>query len=275
MNVAATVVLIALGGVADATRVNRPAVVAHRGLAGHAPENTLACFRACLELQVGIELDVRRSKDGPLVCLHDDTLDRTTSGKGKVGDATLAELKKLDAGSWFDPVFKGETVPALDEVFALLARQPRTTVWVAIDLKEADTEADVVGLAKKHGVLDRLHFIGRSINTPEVRQRLRKADGKAHVACLADPAGGGVAAALKDADSDWVYTRQLPSKEEMARIHAAGKRVFIAGPLVAGEEPAHWRKAADLGIDAILTDYPLELAALLRPRKVLGKAPGG
>ena len=65
-----------------------PHIVGHRGLIHHAPENTLAGFAACLELRLGFELDVRRSKDGQLVCVHDETVDRTSNGKGKVGIAT-------------------------------------------------------------------------------------------------------------------------------------------------------------------------------------------
>jgi len=57
-----------------------PLIVAHRGLLHHAPENTLAYFRACLELRIGFEFDVERTKDGQLVCVHDDTVDRTTNG---------------------------------------------------------------------------------------------------------------------------------------------------------------------------------------------------
>ena len=75
-----------------------PVVVGHRGLPTHVPEQTPAAFRACLDLRVGVELDVRRTRDGQLVCLHDATLDRTTDGKGKLADVSLRELKQLDAG---------------------------------------------------------------------------------------------------------------------------------------------------------------------------------
>ncbi len=94
-----------------------PLIVAHRGLLRHAPENTLANFRACLELRLGFEFDVQRTKDGHLICIHDDTVDRTTNGTGKVADLTLEEIRQLDAGSWFDPKFAGEKaeyVEALD-----------------------------------------------------------------------------------------------------------------------------------------------------------------
>src|ERR1700709_498092 len=80
----------------------RPLVVAHRGLLRHAPENTLANFRACLELRLGFEFDVQATKDGQLVCIHDSTVDRTTNGTGKVADLTLSAIRGFDAGSWFD-----------------------------------------------------------------------------------------------------------------------------------------------------------------------------
>ena len=95
----------------------QPLVVAHRGLLLDAPENTLANIRACLALRVGFELDVQRSADAQLVCIHDDTVDRTTDGSGRVGDMTLEQLKLLDAGRWFAPKFRGERIPTLDEVF--------------------------------------------------------------------------------------------------------------------------------------------------------------
>ena len=98
-----------------------PLIVAHRGLLLHAPENTLANFRACLELRIGFEFDVQRTKDGHLVCIHDDTVDRTTNGKGQVSELTLEEIRKLDAGSWFDPKFAGEKVPTVEEILKLVS----------------------------------------------------------------------------------------------------------------------------------------------------------
>src|SRR3954454_13988697 len=103
----------------------QPLPVAHRGLLRHAPENTLANFRACLELRLGFEMDVRRCRDGTLVCVHDASVDRTTDGRGAVANLALGELKALDAGSWFHPAFAGERIPTVDEVFALLAHHPR------------------------------------------------------------------------------------------------------------------------------------------------------
>ena len=239
-----------------------PYVVAHRGLLRHAPENTLANFRACLELRIGFEVDVQRSKDGHLVCVHDDTVDRTTNGTGKVADLTLTDLKALDAGSWFDPDFRGERVPTLAEVFETLSRNPHR-VLVAMDLKAADVEKDVVHLATKHRVLDKLLFIGRTISIPEVRRRLRKAARTAQIAVVANNRDE-LAAAISDEYADWVYVRYVPSEAEVARIHDDGQNVFIAGPTVAGHQTENWNTVAKNGVDGILTDYPLPLKRILR-----------
>jgi glycerophosphoryl diester phosphodiesterase len=66
-----------------------------------------ANFRACLELRLGFEFDVQRSKDGQLVCIHDNTVDRTTNGTGNVAELTLEQIRRLDAGNWFDLKFAG------------------------------------------------------------------------------------------------------------------------------------------------------------------------
>ena len=93
--------------------------IAHRGASSLAPENTLAAFRKAAELGAdGLELDIQFSKDGKLVVVHDELLNRTTNGKGLVKDYTLAELKELDAGSWFSPEFAKEPIPTLEEVLA-------------------------------------------------------------------------------------------------------------------------------------------------------------
>jgi glycerophosphoryl diester phosphodiesterase len=243
----------------DAKTADRPRLVGHRGLIGQAPENTLAGFDACTSLRLGFELDIRRSKDGHLVCIHDDDIKRTTNSQGKVADLTLDELRKLDAGRWFDPVFAGERVPLLEEVFAAVQARQAGQVLIALDLKIGDetVEADVVRLAKKHGVLGQVVCIGRAIGEPAVRRKLRGADPGTPVAVLA-PTADDLPAAVADRDSDWVYVRFLPTRAQVDQIHRAGKRVFLSGPLVSGNEPDHWRKARDARVDAVLTDYPLE-----------------
>ncbi|MFY0599530.1 MAG: hypothetical protein JXR03_07645 [Cyclobacteriaceae bacterium] len=93
-------------------------IIAHKGASGIAPENTMASFRAALEMGVDmIELDVRNTKDEQIIVFHDSTLERTTNGVGQVHDFTLEEIKKFDAGGWFDDgQFAGERIPTLKEV---------------------------------------------------------------------------------------------------------------------------------------------------------------
>ncbi len=244
----------------------QPLIVAHRGLLHIAPENTLANFRACLELQLGFEFDVQRTKDGHLVCIHDSTVDRTTNGMGKVSEMTLAEVKQLDAGSWFDSRFASEKVPTVDEVLKLVAAYRKYDILIAVDFKDADVEQDVVRMAEKHKVLNRLLFIGRTIQEPKVRANIKAISNKAQTAAVANNASE-FSAALAAPNADWVYVRYLPPKEQIERVHLANKRAFIAGSTVSGKVPKNWQSAASVGIDAILTDYPLALRATLKQSK--------
>ncbi|MGH7140266.1 MAG: glycerophosphodiester phosphodiesterase, partial [Pirellulales bacterium] len=191
----------------------------------------------------------------------DSTVDRTTNGSGQVTKLTLAEIRELDAGGWFDPKFAGEKVPTVEEVLMLVAEHNRHELLIAVDLKAANVETEVVRLAEKHGVLDRLLFIGRTITEPMVRQAIRKASSKAQVAIVANnPAE--LRKAISDTDADWVYLRYFPSKEEMSAVRDIGKTSFIT--TVGVDLPDNWHQAAAVGIDAILTDYPLDLRKALR-----------
>ncbi|MFC9600838.1 glycerophosphodiester phosphodiesterase [Peribacillus butanolivorans] len=91
--------------------------VAHRGASGYAPENTIAAFDKALEMKVDyIEIDVQRSKDGELVVMHDNKVDRTTNGTGYIKDLTFEQLRSLDAGSWKGEQFTGEKIATFGEV---------------------------------------------------------------------------------------------------------------------------------------------------------------
>lgn len=93
----------------------------HRGFSGKYPENTMLAFRKAIEIGVdGIELDVQLSKDGEVVICHDETVDRTTNGKGRIMDLTLAELKQLDASAAFAGRYGVNEIPTLREYFELV-----------------------------------------------------------------------------------------------------------------------------------------------------------
>ncbi len=131
--------------------ISVPRVIGHRGAAGHAPENTLASLQKAAELGVRwVEFDAKLTRDGTAVLFHDDTLERTTDGHGKVAETALADLRELDAGTWFDGAFGGERVPTLVDAMATLAR---LGLGANVEIKsspgrEAETGRVVAGVLK-------------------------------------------------------------------------------------------------------------------------------
>ncbi len=105
----------------DWRRPDRPLAIAHRGHSIAFPDNTMAAYRAAIELGAEmIEADVNMTRDGQLVMIHDTTLGQSTSGQGRVRDATMADLAGLDAGGWFDPSFRGLSIPSTRETLELI-----------------------------------------------------------------------------------------------------------------------------------------------------------
>ena len=130
-------------------------IVAHRGASAERPECTLAAIRRA------IEVDVRTSRDGRLFILHDATLDRTTNGTGPAAALTLKQLQQLDAGSWFDPQYRGERIPTLIEV----AEFCRGKIDLLLDLKEQGDAYDqhVAQVIREHGDPERTIVGVRSV----------------------------------------------------------------------------------------------------------------
>lgn len=132
---------------------------AHRGYSGKYPENTLLAFEKAIEVGVdGIELDVQLTRDGQLVVIHDETVDRTTNGHGRVADLTLAELKELDASYKYMGKMGVNRIPTLDEYFQLVSKLPLVT---NVELKTGILEYP--GIEQKvwdaivaHGLADRI-----------------------------------------------------------------------------------------------------------------------
>jgi glycerophosphoryl diester phosphodiesterase len=128
-----------------------PVIIGHRGYRARYPENTLASFFAAMAAGADmIELDVTLSRDRHVVVIHDDTLNRTTSGFGPVQQATLQELKLLDAGSWFDSRFKGESLPTLEEVLILAGGK----ILINVEIKSIAWEPSFPGDAIERQVTD-------------------------------------------------------------------------------------------------------------------------
>lgn len=123
MKIFITIAILALNILPQANPVSSEfLIIAHRGAAGHAPENTIESIQIALELGANaIEIDLRQTKDGVPVALHDSDVDRTTDGTGNVANLNFEEIRKLDAGSWFSHDFSGSKIPSLKEVIEILS----------------------------------------------------------------------------------------------------------------------------------------------------------
>lgn len=151
----------------------RPIIFAHRGASANAPENTLASFNlAVAQGTDAIELDTKLSADRQVVVFHDSTLERTTNGTGHVAQKTLAELRALDAGSFFSSKFAGEKIPLLEEVFEAVGKK----TFINIELKNYNTPFDqlvekVCALVVRHGLEGRVLF--SSFSAANLKQALQ------------------------------------------------------------------------------------------------------
>ncbi|WP_333646867.1 glycerophosphodiester phosphodiesterase [Candidatus Binatus sp.] len=125
--------------------------IAHRGASGNFPENTVCAFRAAIDAGAEMcELDVQLSRDGAIVVIHDETVERTTDGKGEVAELTLEELKRLDAGAKFKGgAVKGERIPTLDEVFSATSGK----CGLNIELKAGGLEHQVAQIMQARNAL--------------------------------------------------------------------------------------------------------------------------
>ncbi len=144
-------------------------LVAHRGYSSHAPENTHAAFLMAINRGYKhIEFDVQLTKDGIPVIMHDSTLDRTTSGTGAVKDYTYAELKLLDAGSWFDAAYSNQTIPSLQEVLTLL--KGKAHLHIELKDNQPDLPLKVAQLLDSTGWLFDISSsaVGRILKEPKI-----------------------------------------------------------------------------------------------------------
>lgn len=140
--------------------LSQPVIFAHRGASAHAPENTLAAFEMAIEHGAdAIEFDVKLSADGQAVVIHDSTVDRTTGGHGRVRDLSLAHLRSLDAGSFFDERFHAEKIPMLEEVFEAAGRRAFLNVEFTNYNSPQDRLVETVcALVKKFNLQNRVLF---------------------------------------------------------------------------------------------------------------------
>jgi len=151
--------------------------IAHRGASAYCPENTLAAFIKAVNMGIKyVECDIRLSKDGHLMVIHDKTIDRTTNDKGIVSDFNLKELKKLDAGSWFDPKYKDERIPTLSELFDLLEKCK--DIKLVLEIKDSNYFPEItekaINMIKKRNMINRVNISAFYWDVLEKVKRIEK-----------------------------------------------------------------------------------------------------
>lgn len=240
----------------------KPEVIAHRGFSGIYPENTLLAFQKAVELGVDeIEFDIRMTKDDYPVIIHDETVDRTTQGKGKVGDLTLPRIKELDAGIRFGKQFTGLKIPTLQEalrvipekvelnlhiyqvysfphlekIFAVLRQEKRNNFYLAIS-------PSLMPLARKINPGVKICNMGSQRQPWEYIEETRR------LACQR----------LQFFTPSYEVTAEMVKK-----AHSYG---ILVNVFFADTRENMW-KYIGLGVDAILTNYPDMLISLLTEEK--------
>lgn len=238
-------------------------IIAHRGLDETYPENTITAFKAALEKGMAIEIDVRGTKDEELIVLHDDTVDRTTDGEGRVAQMTLAEVKALDAGSWWGEEFAGERIPTLEETFDAVKEYGTAETTLIIEMKTLDPGCIAKicdGLASR-GLLGSTVGIGLIHQSVDVRRRFYGGSPDFQCASVANSAAE-LPGAISDPYSSWIYVRYLMDPEDVKTVHDAEMKVIASGPDVM-ENLDNMVVSVEAGADTIMAYHPDALAARL------------
>lgn len=243
----------AKGPRADSGRVK---LIAHRGALKRAPQNTLAATSEAILLGMDyVEVDVRTTADGLLVDIHNETVDGTTNGRGAVRDLNYAQIRALDAGSWFSPKFKGAYVPLLGEVLALC----KDRIGVYLDWKDADPKTVVRLLQEFDMTRDVLVHADE-----DVCQQVKALDPTVVLMPGADSVDE-IRALAKSLAPQAIELRWRSFSEEAVRVcHQLGMLCATSLAGGRGDTPDQMRRAIAAGVDMVETDQPEVFLELLR-----------
>ena len=250
----------------------RPWVVAHRGYRAKYPENTLAAFEAAISVEADmIELDVCLTRDRVPVVIHDKALDRTTDGKGLVSEHTLAEIQKLDTGSWFNAEFKEESIPTLEEVMLKIRGRITVNIEIKPESFEAPAPADAIEtqvckLVEMLGMADSVlissfeHFFFARIQRWYREQKKLTA---LRVAPLQEaPIDDEIAVALCRRQKAYSYhpDESLVTRSLIQMLKADGYQIF---PYTINDEK-RMEQLIRWGVSGIISDEPERLVKVIR-----------
>ncbi len=238
---------------------SRPLVIAHRGDRINAPENTLPAFEKAVELGCPmLELDLALSKDRQVVVLHDETIERTTNGAGRVKDLTLEELRSLDAGFWFSDEYRGTFLPTLDEVLQSCGHRILFNLEIKPEAFEPGGKdritVQIVAALNKYQLRDQALLSSFSTEVLEDIAAMPNAPALAYLVEQYDPV------CLEWMTQFKVFSLNLLSQlqpEQVRQIKRAGFRLFC----YTVNEPLEMMKLWAMGVDGVFTDDPTRLLA--------------
>jgi glycerophosphoryl diester phosphodiesterase len=244
-----------------------PLIIGHRGASAVAPENTIAAFREALAVGAdGIEFDVRLTRDGVPVVIHDSTLRRTGGLPHRVADLTWAEISKVDVGSWFSASFANETVPGLGELFTLL-HSNNSTLYLEM---KSDSASDQRALAEacaktigEHAAKERV--IVECFQLPALRI-LKEIDPEIKTVALFEPSFTNPSVL---SDQRIINQARDVGAAALALHHRLARESLVQKAKDAGlhvavwtvDDPAWIGKAKKIGIDALITNNPTAMLA--------------
>lgn len=233
---------------------SRVRVVAHRGFSGQAPENTVAAIRKAVEAGADMaEIDVTLTADDQIVCLHDEKVNRTTNGKGRISELTLAEAQRLDAGFWFSPDFTGERLPTLDAMLEAADDHILLNIEIKPETVERGIARKVVDAVKKRSMTDRVLI---SSFSPEALAQVHALDPTLYTASLfnrklhrrVDP--GKI---VQDAGSSSLnINRHYLNEEIRTRCDELGIPIGV----YTANKKSQMEKLVDMGVHSIFTNHP-------------------
>lgn len=233
--------------------------IAHRGASGYAPENTLAAFRRAVAQGVSfLETDLHLTRDAHFVAIHDETVDRTTNGRGALQNLTLAEVRRLDAGSWFASEFMGERIPSLEEILEFTRKND---VVFYLELKPSGFwggEHALVSALRDSGEIPRSVIISFD---PAILAALRKIEPTLMTGLLYN---GQVDSPFDKAME--IGARQLAVRADLVTPNflQQARRRDLQVVCWTVNSPAHMRLLVSAGVDGIMSDYPDRLLAVLK-----------
>lgn len=233
-------------------------VIAHRGAAGAAPENTMAAIQRAIDDDTDwVEIDVQETRDGAVIVVHDSDFMKLAGNPMKVWDGDLAQAQQIDIGSWFDPAFSDQRVPTLAEVLQVIkASDARLVIELKYYGHDVQLEQRVVELVEAAGMADRVAVMSLKLKGVQKIQALRP---KWHAGLLAVTALGDITRL----DVDFLAVNQAKANAAfIRRAHKAGKSVFV-WTVNDALSLSHWMS---MGVDGIITDEPALARDILNQR---------